>query len=91
MPELAHSIVSRPLAELLAAGPSWTLQERLALAERMALAVQTLHSRGSTHRAIDAATITVDEQLRPKIGPPAGPRASAANIPIRSSARPSWP
>ncbi len=74
MPELAHSIVSRPLAELLAAGPSWTLQERLALAERMALAVQTLHSRGSTHRALDAATITVDEQLRPKIGPPAGPR-----------------
>ena len=74
MPELAHSIVSRPLAELLAAGPSWTLKERLVLAERLAVAVHALHSQGSTHRALDAATVTVDERLLPKIGPPAGPR-----------------
>ncbi len=75
MPELAtNSVVSRPLVEWLVADPSWTLKERLALAQRMALAVQTLHSQGSTHRALDAAAITVDEQLRPQIGLPAGPR-----------------
>ncbi len=74
MPELANSTVSQPLAEWLASGPAWTFKERLALAERMALAVQTLHSQGSTHRALDAATVTVDEAFRPKIGPPAGPR-----------------
>ena len=74
MPELANSTVSQPLAEWLASGPAWTFKERLALAERMALAVETLHSQGSTHRALDAATVTVDEAFRPKIGPPAGPR-----------------
>jgi serine/threonine protein kinase len=69
-----NSIVSQPLAELLAAGPSWTLQERLALAERLAAAIQALHSQGRTHRALDAATVTVDERLQPQLGPPAGPR-----------------
>ena len=31
-------------------------------------------SQGQTHRALDAATVTVDEQLQPQLGPPAGPR-----------------
>ena len=91
MPELADSIVSRPLAELLAAGPSWTLQERLALAERMALAVQTLHSRDRPTGPLMRPRSRSMSSLRPKIGRPPDRAASAANIPIRSSARPSWP
>ncbi|MGA2255071.1 MAG: hypothetical protein ABSG53_10450 [Thermoguttaceae bacterium] len=74
-----NSIVSRPLAELLAEGRSWTLKERLVLARRLALAIQALHSQGRTHRALDAATVTIDEQLRPQLGLPAGPRRFGAD------------
>jgi len=74
----ANLIVSQPLAELFAAGPSWTLKERLVLANRLALAVQAIHIKGRTHRALDATTVTVDERLQPQLGPPAGPRRFGA-------------
>ncbi len=63
-----------PLSQLLAEQPSWSLRERLVLARRLALAVQILHRQGQTHRALDAASVTVDGQFHPQLDPPAGPR-----------------
>ena len=63
-----------PLSQLLAAGPSWSLRERLVLARRLALAVQALHRQGRIHRSLDAATVTVDGRFNPQLPPPAGPR-----------------
>ena len=62
------------LSQLLAEKPVWSVRERLMLARRLAAAVQALHRAGTTHRALDAATITLDGQLDPQLGPPAGPR-----------------
>ncbi len=72
------SIDSQLLGELLAAGPVFTLKERLVLAQRLAVAVHALHGQGRTHRALDAATVTVDGRLLPKLAAPAGPRRFGA-------------
>ena len=52
---------SRRLSQLLAEGRTWPVQDSLALIQRLALVVQSLHARGKTHRAISAETVSVDD------------------------------
>ncbi len=66
--------VPRPLAEVLARRPKWSAGHCLRLIHRLALHVQSLHEQGRLHRAIGVETVTVDEQLRPTLDPPVGPR-----------------
>ena len=45
------------------------------LVQRLARQVQALHQNGRIHRAIGIDAVTVDEQLRPQLPPPAGAAA----------------
>ncbi|MGO9113337.1 MAG: protein kinase domain-containing protein [Thermoguttaceae bacterium] len=71
---IADSMPRRPLSQLLAEMPSWSLRERLALARRLALAIQELHRHGRIHGWLDASTITIDERFDPQLAPTTGPR-----------------
>ena len=62
------------LSELLAERGDLSLKDRLTLFQRLARQVQTLHQNGRIHRAISIDAVAVDEQLRPHLPPPAGPR-----------------
>ena len=70
----ADSLSGRPLSQWLAAGRGCSLKDRLVLVQCLARQVQTLHHQGRTHRAIGIEEVTVDQQLRPQLPPPAGPR-----------------
>ena len=70
----AESLPRRPLSLWLADQHECPLKDRLALVQRLAQQVQTLHGQGRIHRAISIDDVTVDEQLRPQLPPPAGPR-----------------
>jgi hypothetical protein len=64
----------RRLSELLAEPHEWLLKDCLLLVHELALQVRTLHQNGGTHRAICAEQVSLDEEFRPQLGPPAGPR-----------------
>ncbi len=70
----SKSETPRRLSELLAEPRRWPLKKRLLLVHRLALQVQTLHQNGRTHRAICLEQVIVDQQRRPQLAPPPGPR-----------------
>jgi len=59
----------RRLSDLLAEPRHLDVRESLRLIQRLALHVDSLHRSGSTHRAIDAGEIGIDEKLLPQLGP----------------------
>jgi serine/threonine protein kinase len=77
---IADSMPRRPLSQLLAEKPSWSLRERLLLARRLALAVQVLHRQGRIHRSLDAETITIDGQFDPQLDLPTGARRFGGDL-----------
>lgn len=70
---IVDSMTRRPLAQLLAEMPSWSLRERLMLARQLAVGVGVLHRQGRIHRSLDAATVAVDAQFMPQLNPSDGP------------------
>ena len=70
----SKSETPRRLSELLAEPHRWPLKKRLLLVHRLALQVQSLHQNGRTHRAICLEQVIVDQQRRPQLVPPPGPR-----------------
>ena len=70
----AKSGALHSLLQWLAEQPDWPLKDRLALVQRLARQVQTLHQNGRIHRAISIDAVTVDERLQPQMPPPAGVR-----------------
>ena len=57
---VAKSETRRPLSEVIAARREWLLTDRLELARRIVLQLQSLHHDGRTHRAIGLDTVRVD-------------------------------
>ncbi len=66
----AKSDVRHSVAQCLADGRRWPLKDRLALVERLAQVVRTLHQKGRIHRAIGVDALTVDQQHRWAVMPP---------------------
>jgi len=67
----AKSETARRLSDVPDGEQSRSVQDSLVLIRRLALQVRALHEQGRTHRAIGAETVSVDEQLRPDLSPPA--------------------
>jgi serine/threonine protein kinase len=65
----AELAVSQPLCQRLCAGTPQPLYDSLRLIQQVAVVVQSLHRSGRIHRAIDADTVTVDDQQRAQLAP----------------------
>jgi serine/threonine protein kinase len=62
------------LSDLLAQQHPWSLQERLGLVKKLAVAVRALHEGGQTHRDICPEMVGMEDPLQPRLMPPAAPR-----------------